>query len=331
MIPLMASATNFLEEVRRYAPLLHSTLTASPLTFTPESESAAAIQVERAIAYPAALLDPKQLSTSIDLLLQAADRPDLPHLASLTVIDRTGHHRPAYRGLLLYAAFQTFRLTYETLPTSDFGKWEEGLRPWADMLESQLTGIDLTRSTHVGFEAFSPELAKDLSNDSDVPRAQILALSGGPATDAAWMALALHVAGKIYIRDAWTDLASDFFGKLTKAQNRSGAFLTTTPSDNPETHGYHELVLLHAAATYAVQTEDRPLAAAVAKSTLFHLNETQPDHATTQPWALFPFLWNPDTRTLADTLLHNASTNASPLTSILLADALYCLRLFGSG
>jgi hypothetical protein len=141
------------------------------------------------------------------------------------------------------------------------------------------------------------------------------------------------VAGKIYVRDAWTDLASDTFGKLTRSQQRdSGAFLHASPADNPETHWYHELVLLHAAASYAVQAEDRPLSAAVARNAAFHLRETQPDHATSQPWALFAFLWNPETRTMADGLLHAARAQNpsahSILSSTLLADALYCLRLF---
>ena len=303
----------FLQDFQRYASLLQSTLANSRNAFIPESEAATAIQVERALAYPAALLDPKAPGDSVDLLLGAADNPDPAHLASFIVIDRAGHHRPHYRGLLFYAAFQTFHLAYETLPTSAFGKWEEGLRPWADMIESQLTQLDLTATSDVETE----------SAISSIP-----ARKGSAATDAAWQALALHVAGKLYVRDAWTDLASDLFGKLTKSQQPTGAFLATTPADNPETHWYHELILLHAAASYAVQTEDRPLAAAVAKNTQYHLSNTQPDHATTHPWALFAFVWDPAARSLADQVLHAASTNPSPLTSILLADALYCLRLF---
>jgi hypothetical protein len=109
-------------------------------------------------------------------------------------------------------------------------------------------------------------------------------------------------------------------------------------SDNPETHAFHELVILHAAASYAVQTEDRALAAAIARATRFHLHETQPDHATHQPWGLFAFLWNPDTRSMGEGMLqaaaqspglHAEPSGASDVTLMLLADALYCLRLFG--
>ena len=59
---------------------------------------------------------------------------------------------------------------------------------------------------------------------------------------------------------------------------------------------------------------------------------SQPDHATAQPWALFAFVWNPQTRPLADQLLHAARVQdpaaRNGVSLILLADALYCLRLF---
>jgi uncharacterized protein YbaR (Trm112 family) len=62
--------------------------------------------------------------------------------------------------------------------------------------------------------------------------------------------------------------------------------------------------------------------------------ETQPDHATNQPWALHAFAQSPGTRPLADQLLHAGTmvsgaggSTAGGLTSILLADALYSLRL----
>jgi hypothetical protein len=149
---------------------------------------------------------------------------------------------------------------------------------------------------------------------------------------AAWAALALFAAGKVFVRDAWTDLASDTFGRLTRGQTAEGTFLIPSPSDHPETWWYHELVLLHAAGSYAVQAEDRTVAAAVARATAYHLRETQPDHATSHPWALFPFVWNDQTRPLADQVLHSAAVHspggADGVSLTLLADALYCLRLF---
>jgi len=270
------------------------------------AEDTTSVQVERGIVYRDAMLDPVTHTTRTDRLIEIASSD---RLARTVVVDSSGHHRPVYRALLVYAWLQAYHLLYETLPRSEFGRWEEGLRPWCDLLEAELTQIAW-------------------------PAGPIPAGRGSSATEAAWMALSLHVAGKIYIRDAWTDLAADTFGKITRAQAASGAFLTASRSDNPETHWYHELVILHAAASFAVRAEDRTVAAAVARNTVFHLKETQPDHATNQPWALFAFAWNEPTRLLADDLLHNAnvlSTGASSpsgLSLILLADALYCLNLF---
>ena len=55
--------------------------------------------------------------------------------------------------------------------------------------------------------------------------AGIPAARGGDAVRAAWTALALLVAGRVFIRDAWTDLAGDTFGRLTRAQTPSGGWL----------------------------------------------------------------------------------------------------------
>jgi hypothetical protein len=301
-------AEAFLPEFRRYALILTSRVAIEQQPKF-DAESATAVQVERGIVYPRAVLNASALDISpTDRLIELSNSP---RLAQLAIVDRGGHHRPAYPPLLVYSWLQAFRLAYETLPRADFGRWEEGLRPWCDLLEAELGGID-----------WPPD---------GMPAAR-----GASATESAWTALALFVAGKVFIRDAWTDLASDTFGKLVRsqqqAQSPAGPFLRASSEDNPDSHWYHELVLLHAAASYALQAEDRTVAAAVARSTNFHMAQTQPDHATNLPWAVFPFIWNPRTRPLADTILHASQMqdpqNQSVLSLMLLADALYCLRLF---
>ncbi len=303
-------STTFLAAVRRYADLIAPAV-AAPTSFAPEVETAGAVQVERGTVLAAAIDDPNQDPTPlVERLLQLAEPA---RLADLLVVDRAGHARPAYRGLLVYACLQAFRLVYETLPRAQFGRWEEGMRQWCDDLESRLGLINWPASDRA-----------------------IEAAHGATATEAAWMALALHVAGKVYVRDAWTDLASDTFGRIIRSQGNvaasAGPFLRATSADNPETHWYHELVLLHAAGGYAAQAEDRTVAAAVARNVVFHLNETQPDHATNQPWAVFPFVWVAPARSLADGALHAALVQQpdarNGLSLMLLADALYCLRLF---
>jgi hypothetical protein len=300
------------QELRRYATLVAAAIS-TEIPFEPTAEGATAVQVERGTIFPLALAQtphPREASRVERLiaLAGAAARDAAPGaLATVAVVDRSGHHRPEYRPLLIYAWLQAFRVLYETLPRMEFSRWDEALRAWCDLLEAELTHARLP--------------------DGAIPAAR-----GGFATESAWAALALYAAGKLFVRDAWTDLASDTFGRLTRGQGETGAFLAAGSGDSPEVTGYHELALLHAAASYAVQAEDRTIAAAVARATEFHQRETQPDHATSQPWALFAFVWNVETRPLADQLLHAAAVQqpagADGVTLILLADALYCLRLF---
>ncbi len=302
----MDDLSSFLSDVRRYAQLLAS-LIAAPPPFAPEAEAASALQVERGVIFPLLLSDP--LSTELTRVHRMIELSRLDRLAHIAIVDRTGHHRPIYRPLLVYAWLAAFRLVYESLPRPDFGRWEEALRVYCDLLESEMGEIQWDH------DAFS-------------------ASHGASASELAWIALALFVAGKVFVRDVWIDLASDFFGRLTAAQQPNGAFLSTRPSDNPETHAYHELAILHAAASYAVQSEDRTLATAVARNAEFHLHQTQPDHATSLPLGVFAFIWNQSTRSLADQLLHTVRTmqpgGPDGVSLILLGDALHCLRLFGA-
>jgi len=301
----MADNTAFLADVRRYASLLEHAMPSS-VSFAPEVEDATTVQVERGLVLPLCMSDPSAGGAE-PLVGRLIELTAFGQPTRVAVVDRFGHDRPAYRPLLVYAWLQAFRIAYETLPRADFGRWEEGLRAWCDDLETRLDASHLTAGG-------------------------IPASRGASVAEAAWVALALHVAGKVFIRDAWTDLAGDVFGRLVRGQQPSGALLALGPSDNPEPAWYHELVILHAAASYAVQAEDRHVAAAVARATSYHQNETQPDHATTQPWAVFAFVWNADTRPLADQLLHAQTVQhpqgATGLPLMLLADALYCLRLF---
>ena len=142
------------------------------------------------------------------------------------------------------------------------------------------------------------------------------AADGAAAAAAVWAALAKGDAA--------------VFQQLLDAQQPSGAFLKSTSSDNPETHWYHELVILHAAADFAIWTDDDAMEAAVVRATLFHLNETETDHATGQPWGLPAFVRVAGAEPLVGAALHavEAHQPAGPsgLALFLLADTLYGLR-----
>jgi hypothetical protein len=159
-----------------------------------------------------------------------------------------------------------------------------------------------------------------LSVDADV---EFGAANGAQAAAAAWGALALAVTGD-------GEPARRLFARLVTAQQASGALLRTTAADNPETHWYHELVILHAMADYAVRSSDAAAWRAVERATMFHLNETETDHATGQPWGLPAFVRVAGAEPLADGALHAVSAHqprgASGVALLLLADTLYGLR-----
>lgn len=307
----LTDATPVQVAFQNYARVIGAAMPRLPETFVGEAEGDAQgnlVQVERAAMYAAALdrwVNDFVTSAASRLLAAAVNGPP----ADVRIIDRAGSGRGVYRPLLVYGWLQSFRLLYEVLPGGEFSRWDDSLRAWCDTLEAELTRHRVGGAT--------------------LPAAR-----AGAAAEAAWAALALFVAGRVFVRDAWTDLASDTFGRLVRAQTPEGSFSAAGPGDSPDLFWYHELILLHAAAGYAVQSEDRGVAGAVMRATDFHLGNTQPDHATNQPWGLFAFIWNPQTRPLADQMLHalgvSSPAGAEGVSLILLADALYCLRLFES-
>src|SRR5882724_4036695 len=134
----MADANPLLADFKRYADLI-TLAVADPFSFDATAENDRTLQVERGIVYPQVLRDPKAaelLPAERVIEMAGSDR-----LASIAVVDGADHHRPVYTGLLIYSLLQTYAIAYETLSASAFGRWEEGLRPWCDMLESELASI----------------------------------------------------------------------------------------------------------------------------------------------------------------------------------------------
>src|SRR5438552_274821 len=170
---------SLLPDFRRYAQLIESQLTASAaaVTFTPSAESTSAVQVERGLVLPYCFTEASRDDAA--LLDRLIELSRWPRAAEVAVVDAAGHHRPVYRPLLIYAWLVAFRLRYETLPQDQFGRWDEALRAWSDVLEGRLG---------------------DIGPDDT---AAIPAARGDLAAEAAWTAAALHVAGKVFIRDAW--------------------------------------------------------------------------------------------------------------------------------
>jgi hypothetical protein len=125
-----------------------------------------------------------------------------------------------------------------------------------------------------------------------------------------------------------------YFEALIENQQVCGALVGADSSMNPETRWYEELVRLHALGTYACETGDAQAWGAVRRAAEFCQAEINPDHATEQPWAIFPFWAESGTRLMAEEMLHTATMRdagrgAGQLDAIgliLLADAMWCTR-----
>lgn len=122
---------------------------------------------------------------------------------------------------------------------------------------------------------------------------------------------------------------------VASLQQPSGEWFKRTDSDNPEPLWYHELVTLHAMATIQRRLPEAGVADAVARSATYVAAEVQPDHASSQPWAIHALLTVPDGVYLADMMLHAAGvqqpSTMDAVSLILLADALDCLRAYDPG
>lgn len=99
---------------------------------------------------------------------------------------------------------------------------------------------------------------------------------------------------------------------------------------------YRELSGLHALANLALARQNPAWSRRVEAIAMHHLENTQPDHTTSQPWGVFAFLWSPRTRVVAEQQIHDATAQGTlegpglgPLPAMLLADAAACLARFG--
>ena len=282
----------------RYARLIEGTLRWSlEGSATAVSGPAGVLPLARGLCYPAAVL----CGNAGRALAFAGDALD----DAPAVVDPAGHRRPVYSGLLLYSVFQAFRLA-RVDPSA------QPVTGWVAVLERRLAAVSW------------PEGLGE----------RIPASAGAAVTEVAWLALAARAAAEFVGGGGGgaAEIANVLFEEVARRQSTAGAFLTAGPRDNPETFWYHELVLLHAVASYAAQAGDAELAEAAGRSARFVQAEAQPDHATNQPWGLLAFVRDDATRLMADQMLHAArvqdaaGAGRSPITSILLADALYCLR-----
>ncbi|MEM7577995.1 MAG: hypothetical protein AAF328_11050 [Planctomycetota bacterium] len=101
----------------------------------------------------------------------------------------------------------------------------------------------------------------------------------------------------------------------------------------PDEWTYREMVGLHAAMLLATELNHRSLVDRCHAAARYHLQHTQPDYTTYQPWALAAFLYFPDTVGFAEQQLHDVETHlhvegppGALVPGLLLADAYATLK-----
>ena len=212
--------------------------------------------------------------------------------AALDGVDGGGHRRPFYPGLLAHTAGLAARLRPGTLDLPELRDAHRA-RVWRD-------------TNTYGSHAMLCAGVRPTAADAGLVAADV------------WDELALVTLGG--------DRA-ETIERVVARQDDRGTFFAfdADAGDNPEPWWYHEFVVLHAVATFAAATGDAAAARAAGRSAAFHHAETQPDHATSQPWALHAFLADPETLPTADLMLLSAGVNQpgglGTIPRLLLADA----------
>ncbi len=107
----------------------------------------------------------------------------------------------------------------------------------------------------------------------------------------------------------------------------AGALHEMGPDESLDAWTYQELVGLHALHRLARRSGRDDWHERLRMATHYHLENTQPDNATTQPWGLPAFASFADTQCFAEQQLHDAMTQGDACVSgLLLADAAVVMR-----
>lgn len=250
-----------------------------------------------AAALPAATLLLRDDASQHDPLVQAMR--DVA--ATTSLVDWAGHSRPYYHPLAIHLCLAAFGRRYETISPAAWSRCEEIIPSLVEPLR--------------GAEHF----ADAVPPDEYVP----LVL---------WQALGLAQQATLLSRDIDLEMTDSLVAAIVANPANGGALHRMAPDESLDGWTYSELVGLHALARLALLRRNQAWAKRVEEIALFHLENTQPDNATNQPWGLFAFLWSGKTRSFADQQLHDVTAHGggsiTPLAGMLLADAADCLAEF---
>lgn len=116
---------------------------------------------------------------------------------------------------------------------------------------------------------------------------------------------------------------------LLATQGEDGSLHMQDPNDSLDAWTYRELVGLHAIYNLAQLMEDEKLKKRCDEIARYHLDNTQPDNTTNQPWGIAAFLADANTASMGVQQMHDAtaqgsnsaSQNVGLVAAMLLADA----------
>ncbi len=142
-----------------------------------------------------------------------------------------------------------------------------------------------------------------------------------------WQALCLDEVAMLTGDSAGRNAVVEVVEPILADPGEGGSLHPQDPDESLDAWTYRELCGLHALYRLAIHAPpDRATAwmARVAEITRFHVDNTQPDNTTNQPWAWAAFAARPETRSFAVQQLHDASAHGvSLVAAMLLADALH--------
>ena len=206
-------------------------------------------------------------------------------------------------------------------------------------LTGQSRPVYLPLAAHLARDALAKEKSRQGGGEqADVARlAQMLeseAISRQTVSLVLWQSLCVMEAAALLDDRAMHDAAAArvdaVLADAPAASDASGAGpLHAQRSEDQLDHWtYRELSGLHALANLAHHADRDDWWQAVHRIVLFHLEHTQPDYTTCEPWGVHAFLRWPETVVFADQQLHDTQTNmtlegasAALLPALLLSDA----------
>ena len=226
-----------------------------------------------------------------------AKRPDAELFYPPRLADSLGHLRDEYHAFAVHLCLGAFSRRYESLPPDAWSACEQAV-----------------------LDAVAPLRLIEFIQGDTPPAMVPLVL---------WSALGLMQAARLLSRDVDLDLADAVVAQVLDRPGDNGALHPSGEHDSLDTWTWRELVGLHALAHIALLRRNAAWTRRVREVAMYHVQNTQPDNVTTQPWALFAFLWSPSSRPFAEQQMHDATVQGlNPVSAMLLADAADALAEF---